>query len=42
MADYTKFKAYWESIGKPPVEYTDDLHYDFRVLNSPSFDDDHG
>jgi len=40
MADYTKFKAYWESIGKPPVEYKKTQSSEFMdlyILN-PEFD----
>jgi len=40
MADYTKFKAYWESIGKPQVEYkkTQSSEWMELCVLSPSFD----
>jgi len=42
MADYTKFKDYWKSLGKPPVEYRDTHYSDFRTMVLSFFDDKEG
>jgi len=38
MADYTKFKAYWESIGRPPIEVLINGQQEWLEITNPRFE----